>query len=57
VAADTNVTSGTKPSEIAFLVFILAPVTGACLAGPGVGLTLLSLALIDTVLMLVGVAT
>lgn len=56
VASD-NSSTGSSPGEIAFLVCVLAPVTGACLAGPGVGLTLLSLSVIDSLLMLVGVAS
>jgi hypothetical protein len=42
--------------EIAFLLFVLAPVTGAILSGPIVGGTLLTLAVTDSILMLIGVA-
>ncbi|MEQ1504537.1 MAG: hypothetical protein ABMB14_20025 [Myxococcota bacterium] len=42
-----------EASEIAMLVFVLAPVTGAMFSGPIVGLTLMSLALGDTILIAV----
>jgi hypothetical protein len=41
-------------AEIFFLVCVLAPVTGGILAGPIVGSTLMSLAMLDTVLLLAG---
>lgn len=42
-------------TEILMLVVCLAPVTGAMLSGPMVGLTLVTLGLTDTLLILGGV--
>ena len=42
------------PGEIALMLVALAPVTGAILAGPGMGLTLVTLGLLDSVLILTG---
>ncbi|MEQ1567377.1 MAG: hypothetical protein ABMA64_17175 [Myxococcota bacterium] len=40
--------------EVAFLVFVLAPVTGGMLAGPVVGGGLLTLTVLDSILILLG---
>lgn len=42
------------PGEIVMMLVALAPVTGAILAGPGMGLTLVTLGLLDSVLILTG---
>jgi hypothetical protein len=44
-----------ETTDIAMLVFVLAPVAGAILSGPIAGTTLGSLALLDSLLIALGI--